>query len=199
MFTVRAISSFKPQSWVWTHSVLAALCVAALSATEGAYACGTERWPVKVGDDPDARQVGLNTAVPTTIAALDALAAPSDRPENARTGHTERTVYVLEATLYAYKLETDGDYHLALRAPGGETLIAEIPDPACVGASSPFLDGIKKARAEFDQRLKVYRRFRHANLKVKITGVGFFDFDHHQRGVAPNAIELHPVLDIIFP
>ena len=27
-----------------------------------------------------------------------------------------------------------------------------------------------------------------------ISGVGFFDFDHGQRGVAPNAIELHPVL-----
>ena len=27
-----------------------------------------------------------------------------------------------------------------------------------------------------------------------ITGVGFFDFQHGRRGVAPNAIELHPVL-----
>src|SRR5207253_3052340 len=27
-----------------------------------------------------------------------------------------------------------------------------------------------------------------------VVGVGFFDFDHGQRGVAPNAIELHPVL-----
>ena len=27
-----------------------------------------------------------------------------------------------------------------------------------------------------------------------ITGVGFFDYYHGQTGVAPNAIELHPVL-----
>jgi hypothetical protein len=27
-----------------------------------------------------------------------------------------------------------------------------------------------------------------------VTGVAFFDFDHSQTGVAPNAIELHPVL-----
>jgi hypothetical protein len=27
-----------------------------------------------------------------------------------------------------------------------------------------------------------------------ITGVGFFDFDHGETGVARNAIELHPVL-----
>ncbi len=27
---------------------------------------------------------------------------------------------------------------------------------------------------------------------------GFFDFVHNQRGVAPNGIELHPVLDVEF-
>jgi hypothetical protein len=27
-----------------------------------------------------------------------------------------------------------------------------------------------------------------------ITGVGFFDFYHGQRGVAPNDIELHPLI-----
>jgi hypothetical protein len=27
-----------------------------------------------------------------------------------------------------------------------------------------------------------------------VSGVGFFDFRHGQRGVAPNAIEVHPVL-----
>jgi hypothetical protein len=27
-----------------------------------------------------------------------------------------------------------------------------------------------------------------------VTGVAFFDFKHGQTGVAPNAIELHPIL-----
>ena len=31
---------------------------------------------------------------------------------------------------------------------------------------------------------------------IEITGVGFFDFEHSQCGVAPNAIELHPVLAV---
>jgi len=31
-----------------------------------------------------------------------------------------------------------------------------------------------------------------------MTGVGFFDFVHGQTGVAPNGIELHPILDITF-
>jgi hypothetical protein len=30
---------------------------------------------------------------------------------------------------------------------------------------------------------------------AQITGVGFFDTNHGQDGVAPNTIELHPVLD----
>jgi len=34
---------------------------------------------------------------------------------------------------------------------------------------------------------------------VRITGVGFFDYIHGQHGVAPNGIELHPVLGVAFP
>jgi hypothetical protein len=30
--------------------------------------------------------------------------------------------------------------------------------------------------------------------RAAVTGVAFFDYDHGQTGVAPNAIELHPVL-----
>jgi len=158
-----------------------------------------ERWPVKVGDDPDAESVDLLKPVPTTLAALDALATPVDRPEDARVDGTERTVYVLHATLFAYKLETDGDYHLALTDGAGNTLIVEIPDPACVGTPSPFLAGVRKARAAFDARFKAGKRYRTTAVAVTVTGVGFFDFPHGQKGVAPNAIELHPALDIAFP
>ena len=30
--------------------------------------------------------------------------------------------------------------------------------------------------------------------EARVTGVAFFDFDHGQTGVAPNPIELHPIL-----
>jgi hypothetical protein len=33
---------------------------------------------------------------------------------------------------------------------------------------------------------------------VTLQGLGFFDFAHGQDGVAPNAIELHPVISIVF-
>jgi len=178
--------------------VFALLLLGCLIANSSAFACGTERWPVKVGDDPDAVRADLKRDVPATIADLIAIPVPASRPEDGRAGQTEDSLFVIEATLTSYKLEADGDYHLVLRDQAGHTMIAEIPDPACVGEASPFRDGIRNARAEFDARLHAGDRFRSVNLEVWVMGVGFFDFDHHQRGVAPNAIELHPVLDIRF-
>jgi hypothetical protein len=35
-------------------------------------------------------------------------------------------------------------------------------------------------------------------VPVQVTGVAMFDFLHGQTGVAPNGIELHPILDIVF-
>jgi hypothetical protein len=31
--------------------------------------------------------------------------------------------------------------------------------------------------------------------RARVTGVAFFNYNHHQTGAAPNAIELHPILD----
>jgi hypothetical protein len=35
--------------------------------------------------------------------------------------------------------------------------------------------------------------------RARVTGVAFFDFLHGQTGVAPNAIELHPILGFSCP
>jgi len=32
---------------------------------------------------------------------------------------------------------------------------------------------------------------------ARVIGVAFFDFKHRQTGVAPNAIELHPILSFV--
>lgn len=51
---------------------------------------------------------------------------------------------------------------------------------------------------DFDRRYHVTSSWRRLTIAVTVTGVGFFDFKHGQSGVAPNAIELHPVLGISF-
>jgi hypothetical protein len=77
-------------------------------------------------------------------------------------------------------------------------MVAEIPFPGCVGAGSPFAAQIANARAAFDGHLTATTSFQTADVPVQVTGVGFFDFPHGQHGAAPNIIELHPVLDIVF-
>ena len=170
--------------------------IATPNASSGS--CGVERWSVKTGTDADASLVNLNTPVIQTIGYLDSLTAPSTLPANNRVQPTETTLFVVDATLVEYKLETDSDYHLVLKDAQGNTMIAEIPDPACVGAGSVFAAGIQNARSEFDGKYTVTTSFQTANIPVEVRGVGFFDFNHGQTGVAPNAIELHAVLDINF-
>lgn len=160
--------------------------------------CGVERWSVKTGTDADAGLVNLSSSSSTTIATMRGWPAPSPIPANNRVAPYETTQWVLNATLMQYKLEGDSDYHLVIQDSSGNTMIAEIPSPNCVGAGSPFGPGITNSRNEFDARYTATGSFQTANIPVQIRGVGMFDFLHGQTGVAPNGIEIHPVLDIVF-
>jgi hypothetical protein len=166
--------------------------------------CGVERWAVKTGTDSTVGSVNL-TPQNTTIADLRARTAPSPIPASTRAAPTETTTFKLtNATLVSYKLEGDSDIHLVLSegatacASGGICMIAEIPDSSCVGAGSPFAAGAAAARATFASSYTATSTFQSANVPVTIIGVGMFDFLHGQTGVAPNGIELHPVLGICF-
>jgi hypothetical protein len=163
-----------------------------------AASCGVERWSVKTGTDADVSKINLGSTTSTTIANLDALSAPGTLPANNRVAPTETTVFQLQVTLVEYKLESDSDYHLVLSDGSGHTMIAEIPDPTCVGSGSPFLSRITSSRNAFNAKFTVTTSFKTANVPVTLTGVGFFDFLHGQTGVAPNGIELHSVLSVNF-
>jgi hypothetical protein len=163
-----------------------------------AQSCGVERWSVKTGTDADVSKVNVNATTSNTITTMRGWTAPNPIPANNRVSPFETTVWVLNATLTQYKLESDSDYHLILSDASGNTLIAEIPLPGCVGSSSPFLSKITSARNAFNARFTPTGSFQTANIPVQITGVGMFDFLHGQTGVAPNGIELHPVLSIVF-
>src|SRR6266567_2015712 len=101
--------------------------------------CGVERWSVKTGTDADAGLINLTSTTQTTIASLTSLSAPSTLPANNRIQPTETTVFQLHAMLTQYKLESDSDYHLVINDASGKTMITEIPNPTCVGSSSPLL------------------------------------------------------------
>jgi len=157
--------------------------------------CGIERQRVKTGEDVDAPKVDLTKKLPTTIAALVALHAPV-QPVS-RVPGVEDTVYQLTATLTGFKLETDSDYHLVMTDAQGRTMIVEIPAPGCV-TGGPFKPAITTTRAAFDTRFHPTPSFQQVSVPVTVTGVGFFDRIHGQTGVAPNGIELHPLLTLAF-
>ena len=159
--------------------------------------CGVERWSVKTGTDSDAASVNF-VAQANTMATMRSWTAPSPIPSNNRVAPYETTVWTLTANLLEYKFEDDSDYHLVLQDASGNTMIAEIPSPGCVGSGSPFAADIVNARMKFNAMFTASTSFQFANVPVQITGVGMFDFLHGQTGVAPNGIEIHPVLDISF-
>jgi hypothetical protein len=163
------------------------------------WAWGNPRWSVKTGTDVDAGLVDLEHPVKSDVLTLGRLKPPDPIPHKHRVRPVETTVYVVSATLVQFKREPDGDYHLVLEGDDGSTMIAEIPNPRCVGRSCPFRDRIIDARRAFDARFQVTTSWQHPNVPVVVTGIGFFDLPHGQIRPAPNYIELHPVLGIEFP
>jgi hypothetical protein len=174
---------------------------------------GHERWSVKTGSDPDARALTNLAPTSTTIAELVALPVPAVLPPDGRSDGAEKTVWQLTATLQSFGTEADGDVHMVLADAQGRTMIAEIPNPVDITTPSYFASQIASTRAAFDSHFKITEnigppagpepmgvaaQFRQVTVSVTVTGLGFFDFAHGQSGVAPNAIELHPVIGIVF-
>ena len=160
--------------------------------------CAGERWNVKAGIDADAALVNLNSVNSTTIDSLVSLPKPATLPDNNRIKPTEVTTWTLSATLIRYVKSYDADYHIVFQDAAGRTMIGEIPDPGCISPNSIFRSGIIHARAQFDAMFTATTTFKSASVPVVITGVGFFDYNEGQEGIAPNGVELHPVLGICF-
>jgi hypothetical protein len=74
-------------------------------------------------------------------------------------------------------------------------MIVELPAANCLRHSIHRTQMIK-ARSAFARACgsPSASSFSSRRGRATITGVGFFDVPHGQTGVAPNAIELHPVL-----
>jgi hypothetical protein len=178
-------------------TLIAGAAAASASRVHPARACGVERWAVKTLTDRDASTVNLR-AKPTTVDALRSFARPSHLPGR-RGPSIERTTYRLSATLVTAKVEADSDVHLVIADPrhASHTVIVELPSPSCThGSATRVRKRMSRARRAFVGACgqPPSSRFGALSGKATITGVGFFDFKHGQRGVAPNAIELHPVL-----
>jgi hypothetical protein len=156
--------------------------------------CGVERWAVKTLTDPAANQVSL-AIQGSSIADLVTIAPPTEPTD--RVGPTETTVFQVSGTLTFAKQEADSDYHLVLDDGHGNTMIVESPAPHCA-SGSVVLAQIEQVRQQLDTQLPALARGEviRPNMAATVTGVGFFDRLHGQTGVAPNGIELHPLLSV---
>jgi hypothetical protein len=176
-------------------------------------AAAHERWVVKTGADADAQALTGQSPTSSTVAELRALAVPALLPPDGRSEGAEKTVWQLTAKLQTFRCESDGDYHLVIADDQGNTMIAEIPNSGDITTPSYFAEQIATARTAFDNHFQMPEGIntptpaaaagpgvepQFQQVPVTVTGLGYFDFNHGQLGVAPNAIELHPVINIVF-
>lgn len=156
-------------------------------------ACGTEAWSVKTLSDPAAQLVDLRPRL-TTVTALRTLRAPGNI--GTRMPGAEMRTWRVRVRLLWQKLEDDSDVHLVVADPRtGQTMIAELPSPDCVGAAGAPASAMAAARSALARACgAATTSFTPLSGTATLDGVAFFDFPHGQRGAAPNEVELHPVL-----
>jgi hypothetical protein len=139
--------------------------------------CGVERWTVKTLQD----RPRLLHPRPSTIGNLVSVPRPSSLPPTRLP--FERHIFSVVAAVTLDRPEDDGDLHLVLRS-GSRHMIAESPAPSCT----------TRATAYRRRQMRNARNLVRLCSRARIIGVAFFDFLHGQTGVAPNGIELHPIL-----
>jgi len=170
--------------------------------------CGTERWAIKTLTDSNSADVAKARPTDSSVSELTSKEAPARLPQNSRVAPIENQQFTIKALLIAWKEEAgahgDHDFHLVLADPQdhSKTMIAEVPSPQCASAcASASVDAFTAARQALTTELGAAPQAISAvpvvpPRLVTVTGVGFFDFDHGQDGLAFNCIEIHPVLSI---
>jgi hypothetical protein len=96
----------------------------------------------------------------------------------------ERQIFTVTAAVTLDRTEADLDHHYVLRV-GRQTMIAEAPSSLCTSGATAY------RREQMSDTRSVAR----ICARARVTGVAFFDF--LQTGVAPNGIELHPILGFV--
>jgi hypothetical protein len=164
--------------------------------------CSLTRSHVKGLRDPQAHQIQFDDPIPTTIKALNALPSHCGPAPDHRVRPEEFRVYQVVGRITRVKREPDHDIHVVLqdRDDPHEYLVTESGDPAFRGnAASPYrseLGAVRKMLDDLQHSAGAPELKDLEGLTVRVTGVGFFDFGHFQKGRSRSCIELHPILAI---
>jgi hypothetical protein len=165
---------------------------------------GVYRWDYKILIDPlGANTVYNKTAVAKSIHSLVNITRPANSQLGNHRSIPEQQKVRATAFIVGLGKEDDGDYHLILTSlNSADSLIAEIPDPGCkkLKGFPGLLHDYTAARKFIEDNIDETPGSIHyldEAVKVKITGVVFFDKTAHGNGHAHNGIEIHPVLKIV--
>lgn len=157
---------------------------------------GVERWDVKTLSDPDADKVVMKTTY-TTVSKLIELSPGKKIGNKTPRFGVEFNTYTIKCKIKYWSREEDGDIHLVLvdLKDSTKTMIGEIPNLSCDSVAS----ATNKYNKYFVEAEKEFLKYKLSRNRVKsgiyqIKGVAFFDQKHGQKGLAPNGIELHPIL-----
>lgn len=138
------------------------------------------------------------------MAALAVPAGWTSSDDTTRYKPWETQAVTIRAVLVGWKIEADHDFHMVIADPNdaSKTMIIEPPDPTCNDAcdadfSSVFTATRTKITKCFGSPPSGFTSFK-SGIVVDVTGIPFFDSLHGQTGVAPNGVELHPLLNINF-
>jgi len=161
--------------------------------------CGVERWSVKTLSDSNASRVDLASVQTTTVRALNERASHCNGGPDSRTYAEEFAVYEVVGRITYVAPQDDRDYHVVLADPADAsyTIVTEVADVACQGAiRSPHRGVLEAARNAFIALLGTRSPSSLVGTRVRVRGVGFYDFSHGQIGRARNCMELHPILGV---
>lgn len=168
--------------------------------------CGVQRWHIKTLGDAYVNTINW-TPILGNVSDLTTAPVPAGYDQyndTTRYAPYETQAYRIRATLVGWKIETDHDFHIVIADINNPntTMIIEPPDPTCSSAcDGGFANYFSSVRTKitncFGQPSSTFTNFP-AGIVVDVTGVPLFDALHGQTGVAPNGIELHPLLSIDF-
>lgn len=168
--------------------------------------CGVQRWHIKTLDDGDESKINWNPVLAsvTTMRSFPVPNPYNQYNDTTRYAPYEIQAYTVRAVLVGWKTEADHDYHLVVADPNNpnNTMIVEPPDSTCSDACDSGFGSVYSALRSklttcFGQVPSSFTNFP-AGVVVDLTGVPLFDAVHGQTGVAPNGIELHPLLNVTF-
>ncbi len=170
--------------------------------------CGTERWHIKTLDDIYVPTINFTPQLVDVdyLRNIPVPAGYSSSNDTSRYAPWETQVYTVRAVLLDWKKESDHDFHIVIGEVGNptDTMIIEPPDQTCNAAcASNFGVDFQAVRDKLTtcfntQPPSSVSPFPTSGVIVDLTGVAYFDPIHGQTGVAPNGIELHPLMHVDF-